>query len=224
MIRAANEAMEAATSVAGIRFYVREILRRYTTIVRYRPRRAARSVRFGCDAPSQFVQCREPVTWTLLNVSGVRCQYLVDGKAFDTLHEAAASLESPGGAPPADAAQEEMSSPRATDAYARQVLCAGGGRTDLRKRGYQYHKPKWCYEINDRSMCRSSQIPPYPGDRCAAQRPCVWHEDLAALRSTHARELAACSSQHPSLGPRNVLSACLSVCCPSFCGPGNASR
>ena len=38
MVAAANEAMEAATSVAGIRFYVRELLRQYSARLGYRPR------------------------------------------------------------------------------------------------------------------------------------------------------------------------------------------
>ena len=95
MVAAANEAMEAATSVAGIRFYVRELLRQYSARLGYRPRPHPRAVQFRCAPTGETVGCEVPFSHDGLErrIHGEACSFVVPGgRTAHTLHEAALFL------------------------------------------------------------------------------------------------------------------------------------
>ena len=97
MVAAANEAMEAATSVAGIRFYVRELLRQYSARLGYRPRPHPRAVQFRCAPTGETVGCEVPFSHDGLErrIHGEACSFVVPGgggRTAHTLHEAAQFL------------------------------------------------------------------------------------------------------------------------------------
>ena len=95
MVVAANEAMEAATSVAGIRFYVRELLRQYSARLGYRPRPHPRAVQFRCAPTGKTVGCEVPFSHDGLErrIHGEACSFVVPGgRTAHTLHEAAQFL------------------------------------------------------------------------------------------------------------------------------------
>ena len=95
MVRRANKAMEAALSVRGIRFFVRELLRQYTKrLLRYRPRRHARAVRFECRPRGEPATCRTPDAGLRL-IPGVGCAFVAadgSGRRLATLHRASRTI------------------------------------------------------------------------------------------------------------------------------------
>ena len=100
MVAAANEAMEAATSVAGIRVYVRALLDEYAKLLRpptgasAAAARHPRAVRFRCARTDECHRCRRPEDGTPSQICGTKCAFVgpASGKEHATLHAAAAEL------------------------------------------------------------------------------------------------------------------------------------
>ena len=100
MVAAANEAMEAATSVAGIRVYVRALLDEYAKLLRAPSDASAaarhpRAVRFRCARTDECHRCRRPEDGTPSQICGTKCAFVgpASGKEHATLHAAAAELK-----------------------------------------------------------------------------------------------------------------------------------
>ncbi len=89
MVARAQQVAEALTSTAGMRLYVRELLRLYSRKLAYTPKRSARAVRFQCRATGA---CRSCVAHEGRNrtLCGRRCAFVTaSGRRFATLHAAA---------------------------------------------------------------------------------------------------------------------------------------
>jgi len=92
MVARAQQVAEALTSTAGMRLYVRELLRLYSRKLSYTPTRSARAVRFQCRATGN---CRSCVAHESRNrtLCGRRCAFVTaNGRSFETLHAAAQTL------------------------------------------------------------------------------------------------------------------------------------
>ena len=150
MVDRANEVVEAAVSVGGIRFYVREILRQYTRrLLRYAPRRDLRAIQFSCLPRGQPARCRASGSVRLINEVG--CAFVAadgSGRRLSTLHEASQTIA---GALP------ETTAARAARA-ARGSLGAAGSSP-------------WCYELSDRTKCQGHSV-----RKKGRWRACVWHK------------------------------------------------
>ena len=116
MVAAANEAMDTATSVAGIQFYIAELLRGYAALLRYPVERDRRAILLSCRRDSKE-HCAEPSSGERQAVHGVRCAYHApdgSGRMFDTLHEAAQLLPATRGVAGASSGdREDATEPRA---------------------------------------------------------------------------------------------------------------
>ena len=92
--------MEAAASVAGIRFYVRELLRQYSARLGYRPRPHPRAVQFRCVPTGEAAGCEVPFSSdgaraVEQKIDGTVCGFVVPGGGgglASTLHDAAQYL------------------------------------------------------------------------------------------------------------------------------------
>ncbi len=96
MVRAANQAMDAATSVGGIRLYVRELLSVYSGVLAFSPARHPRAIRFHCSCTADCRSCNKPSarhgkSGAIRTVCGESCAFVVGGQRFSTLHEASTS-------------------------------------------------------------------------------------------------------------------------------------
>ena len=95
MVARANQAMRAATSTAGIRLYVRELLHGYAELLRrrgYTPRRAPRAVQLACRHSEECRDCA--ANGHVRSMCGVVCAFRVGDREFGTLHEAGEALGS----------------------------------------------------------------------------------------------------------------------------------
>ena len=97
MVAAANEAMEAATSVAGIRVYVRALLDEYAKLLRAPSDASAAArhpaLRFRCARTDECHRCRRPEDGTFANLRHeVRVPRAGERQGHATLHAAAAEL------------------------------------------------------------------------------------------------------------------------------------
>ena len=150
MVGRANEAVEAAVSVGGIRFYVREILRQYTRrLLSYAPRRDPRAIRFSCLPRGQPARCRDSGSVRLIKEVG--CAFAAaDGsnRRFSTLHQASQTI--------AGSLPEAPARPRA----ARGSRGAGSS--------------PWCYEISDPTRCQGHSV-----RKKGRWRACVWRKEEA---------------------------------------------
>ena len=199
MVASANEVMEAVTSVGGIRFFVRELLQQYTArLVRYRPRRAKRAIRFECPSHGEAAQCQAPGESSPRRLDGVRCAFVAadgSGRRYSTLHDASQTI--PG----------EHHSDVDGPGSAQAELCRGPhGPLDV-QRDTKPQKQTWCYQVSGGpGECRKHSIIK-GGQRCS----CVWHEDLLRFASQ-------IEERCPQLS-RTTSSAqgCVAACCPGLC-------
>ena len=215
MISNANRVIAAATSVQGIRVYIRALLREYTTrLVSYTPRRHNRAIRFACSSlPDSLGErvCKTPGKKGTRRLLPDTCGFRVEGARFDTLHDAgiAARLDP-------ELRRGRHSKPRAQEeedaGLHERPACEISARVNARSTA------RWCFNFFDPVACRQHYVPGTAHSSCA-HRPCVWSSDLFGTESR-----AAFAGCQPSHTPSTSSPACVSICCSSLRSPCNRSR
>jgi len=205
MIDAANDITETATSVEGIRLYLRELLQQYTSrTIEHAPTRHPRALRFSCTAhgSDEHRTCEMPHSLRIRQLKRVKCQFRVPGGlAFDTLHDAAtaAGLNPVPASPP-------MSEEQPTKVKLRSLLCSIADRVNARANG-----SRWCYHFVSPESCHQHFVPGVSSS--CARRPCVWTGVLSEGKSLG----MAVNTCQPTRGLQERR-ACIALCCPDLCG------
>ena len=206
MISNANRITEAATSLKGIRVYLRRLLQQYTSqYVSHSPKRHQRAVRLTCKAEVDANRtCEVPgSTRHHRHLQRVRCQFRIPGgKQFDNLHDAATAAG-------LNHAQPSVSSDtsaihQSTGHSSPSLLCSTTARTSARTNG------RWCYDFATPEECHQHFVPGAPTSSCG-RRPCVWTTEL---REWDAKGRSCQASRKPD----ERVAACVAVCCSGeFC-------
>lgn len=99
MVRQANNVIRAATSYAGITFYITELLKAYGAIQRFQVTKDARAIEVSCKHdPSQRNKCRSPKSNKTHYMRRIVCRFVAPdtGGYFNTLFDAAQALHDSG--------------------------------------------------------------------------------------------------------------------------------
>lgn len=235
MVSEANAAMEVATSVSGMRYFVRELVESYTQqVLDYRPRRDPRAIGFSCLGTHERRSCRVPDTSRDATkrriLRGVRCQFVVAGRrgrSFASLHAASEYLahagvdtdfiaKSPPPPPPSQLTSE-------LTVRAKAMLCPtperkGGkgsqtsGMRMPRGRGENgAMESQFCFQQRSAASCRRLSV---HSSECQGQpMACVWMDDLQTLGAETLD--VACPTEAAKLSRRR--GQCFAACCPNLC-------
>ena len=220
MVQAAHSVAASALSVAGIRWYVLELLRQYSArLLRYQPKRHPRAVRFACERTRERMQCRAHVgsgssrEARRVDIRGSWCHFMAPfdrRRKYDTLMHASEDLfgeanETDRGPAGFSASSVKKDSPMAAEL--RMAACKLAGRRDARTA----QPPRWCYDLPNEKSCHDHYVPGKGGD-CPQGRPCVWQP---ALRAAGLNLETLCPLTHRQAADGG--GACVAVCCKGGC-------